>query len=192
MTRRELREQIGFIRREQPRKLTEEKSREIEAKLFSLQEFTDAQTVSFYVAKKADGEVDTEHMIKSSLKMRKRILVPITDKTNRRLIFSELRDYDSELIPGTFSIPEPKSECQRTVPPRDTDLVIVPGIVFDLRGYRLGYGLGYYDRFLSSLKEETPMVGLAFEFQIVNEVPAEDQDIPVNKIVTEQRVICCR
>lgn len=192
MTRRKLREQIGLIRREQSRKLVEKKSREIQVRLFSLPEFTGAQTASFYIAKKADGEVETEHMIKSSLRMQKRILVPITDKANRRLIFSELRNYDLELIPGTFAIPEPKSEYQRIVSPSDTDLVIVPGIVFDLRGYRLGYGLGYYDRFLSDLKKEIPTVGLAFEFQIVNEIPAEDQDIPVHKIVTEQRVICCQ
>ena len=71
-------------------------------------------------------------------------------------------------------------------------MVVVPGIVFDMRGYRLGYGFGYYDRFLSSLRKETPTIGLAFEFQIVGKIPVGDQDIPVRKIVTEQRVICCR
>ncbi len=192
MNRAKLREQIRLMRREQPRKLVESKSKQIQARLLSLREFLEAETVSFYAAKRADGEVETEDMIKSSLKKKKRVLVPITDKENRRLIFSELRDYDLELVPGTFEIPEPKSEYRRIVSPSHTDLVVVPGIVFDMRGYRLGYGFGYYDRFLSSLRKETPTIGLAFEFQIVGKIPVGDQDIPVRKIVTEQRVICCR
>ncbi len=187
-----MREQIRQARRQQPRELVEKKSREIKTRLFSLREFIDGQTITFYAAKKSDGEVETENMIKDSLKAGKRVLIPITDKDNRKLVFSELRDYDAELGPGTFGIPEPKSEYIRIMPPNQTDLVTVPGVVFNLKGYRLGYGFGYYDRFLSSLNTETKTIGLAFEFQIVNEIPIEKYDIPVHKIITEQRVISCK
>jgi len=144
------------------------------------------------VAKKSDGEVETEQMIRDFLEIGKKILIPITDKPHRRLIFSELRDYDAELTLGTFNIQEPKREYRRIIPPNQTALVTVPGIVFDLRGYRLGYGFGYYDRFLSSLNVETPTIGLAFEFQIENKVPIENHDIPVHRIITEKRVIDCK
>jgi 5-formyltetrahydrofolate cyclo-ligase len=189
LNRQELREKIRTVRREQAKKLVLEKSRRIQERLFTLQEFLNSRTITFYVAKKTDGEVETEQMIKDSLRMTKRVLVPITDRPSRRLIFSELRDYEKELVPSIFEIPEPKEEYRRIVPPENTDLVIVPGIVFDLRGYRLGYGFGYYDRFLSTLSPETPTVGLAFEFQIVEVLPIEKQDVPVHKIITEERVI---
>ncbi len=192
MNRDELREKIRTVRREQTKELVLEKSRRIQERLFALQEFLNSRTITFYVAKKADGEVDTEQMIKDSLRMSKRVLVPITDKPSRRLIFSELRDYEKELTLGIFDIPEPRGEYRRIVPPQDTDLVIVPGIVFESRGYRLGFGFGYYDRFLSTLSPQIPTVGLAFEFQIVEVLPIEKQDVPVHKIITEERVILCQ
>ncbi len=192
MSRKETRERIRDLRRKQTRELIDEKSKRMQSRLFSLQEFKNARTVTFYIAKKSDGEAETEFMVKDSLQMKKRVLVPITDRENRRLIFSELNDYDKELMPGVFDIPEPKKEYRRVFPPEDTDLVVVPGIVFDTRGYRLGYGFGYYDRFLSSLGKDTPTIGLAFEFQIVERIQAEPQDIPVHKITTEDRIINCR
>jgi len=192
VAREELREEIRRKRQRQPRDLIEEKSREIKNRLFSLNEYWKAEIVTFYVAKKSDGEVDTEEMIRETLKTKKKVLVPITDRKHRRLLFSELRDYDKELGLGIFGIPEPKEAYRRIVSPEFTDLVIVPGIVFDVRGYRLGYGFGYYDRFLSSLEPETPTVGLAFELQIVDRIPEERHDIPVQRIVTERREIDTR
>ncbi len=192
MNREELREKVKTVRGGQTEERVLEKSRRIQERLFALQEFLNSRTVTFYVAKNVDGEVETEQMIRDSLRISKRVLVPITGKPSRRLIFSELRDYEEELTPGIFDIPEPREEYRRIVPLEITDLVIVPGIVFDSRGYRLGYGFGYYDRFLSMLGPETPTVGLAFEFQVVEVLPAEEHDIPVHKIITEERVILCQ
>lgn len=192
MNREELREKVRTVRRGQTEEQTLEKSRRIQERLFTLQEFLNSRTVTFYVAKKVEGEVETKQMIRDSLRMTKRVLVPITDRPSRRLIFSELRDYEEELAPGIFDIPEPREEYRRIVPSENTDLVVVPGIVFDSRGYRLGYGFGYYDRFLYMLSPETPTVGLAFEFQIVEEIPTEEHDIPVHKIITEKREILCQ
>jgi 5-formyltetrahydrofolate cyclo-ligase len=68
------------------------------------------------------------------------------------------------------------------------DLLIIPGIAFDLQGNRIGYGKGYYDRFLFSRKAKC-IIGLAYEIQIINEIPNNDHDIPVNIIITEKRTI---
>jgi 5-formyltetrahydrofolate cyclo-ligase len=192
VNRRELREKIGTLRKEQTKDQVLEKSKRVKERLFTLRKFLNSRKVTFYVSKKIDGEVDTEQMIRDSIHMMKRVLVPITNKPSRRLIFSELKDYDKELESGVFGIPEPKEKYRRIVPPEDTDLVIVPGIVFDLRGYRLGYGFGYYDRFLSMLNPDTPTIGLAFEFQVVEAIPNEEHDIPVHLIITEEKVIFCK
>jgi len=76
----------------------------------------------------------------------------------------------------------------------DIDLVIVPGVVFDKSGHRIGYGHGYYDRFLDNLEKinkNAVKVGLAYDFQIADKVPIEKHDVPVDKIVTEKRIIRC-
>jgi len=70
-------------------------------------------------------------------------------------------------------------------------LVIVPGIAFDKKGYRIGYGHGYYDRFLKILKKDVKKIGLAFEIQVVDEIPEEEHDVPVDIVVTEKRVLKC-
>jgi 5-formyltetrahydrofolate cyclo-ligase len=168
------------------------KSARIKKLLFGLSEFTMAKTIAFYVAKQAGREVETEEMIKESLMAGKRVLVPIVDKAARKIFFSELRDYDSELAPGEFDILEPKPSYRRLVPATESDLMIVPALVFDLQGHRLGYGGGYYDRLLrelASIKPSLPFVGLAYELQVVDKLPKTSRDVPVNILVTEKRVL---
>lgn len=192
MNREKIREKIKLLRKSQTREEVNKKSKTIQEKLFSLPEFKNARTVAFYVAIKKNCEVETEQMIKDSLKMGKRILVPIADTTNKILIFSELRDYDKELEIGSFGILEPKREYRRIINPKEIDMIVVPGYAFDTRGYRFGYGFGYYDRFLTLLKKDIPKVGLVFEFQIVNTISNQQHDIPVDKIITEEKVIDCK
>jgi len=95
----------------------------------------------------------------------------------------------NELEPGAFNILEPKKEFFRPVSPDDIDLVIIPGVAFDKDGDRIGYGMGFYDRFLRSMKKNIPVVALAYEFQIVDDIPVDDTDVTVHKIITEERII---
>lgn len=171
--------------------LTEEemklKSELIQKRLFNLPEFKKAKTILFYVSTR--NEVKTERMIKSALKQGKRVVIPLSDMKERKLILSELKDFDNELEGGTFNILEPKKEFFRLVSPEEIDFIIVPGIAFDKDGDRIGYGMGFYDKFLSSLKKHVHTVGLAYEFQIVNDIPIHDKDVTVDKVVTEKRII---
>ncbi len=186
------REKFKSLRMRLSRKEVLTKSARIKKLLFGLSEFTKAKTIAFYVAKQANREVETEEMIKESLMAGKRVLVPIVDKAARKIFFSELRDYDSELAPGAFDIPEPKPSYRRLVPATKSDLMIVPALVFDLQGHRLGYGGGYYDRLLrelASIKPSLPFVGLAYELQVVDKLPKTSRDVPVNILVTEKRVL---
>ena len=186
------REKFKSLRMRLSREEVLTKSARIKKLLFGLSEFTRAKTIAFYVAKQASREVETEEIIKESLTAGKRVLVPIVDKAAGKIFFSELQDYDSELAPGAFDILEPKPSCRRLVPATESDLMIVPALVFDLQGHRLGYGGGYYDRLLrelASIKPSLPFVGLAYELQVVDKLPKTSRDVPVNILVTEKRVL---
>jgi len=188
--KREAREKVSALRKKISKEEALAKSTQIQKSLFSLAEFQGAKTILFYVAK--GNEVQTERMIKDSLKLGKCVLVPIANKESRELLLSELRDFDAELEPGTFGILEPKSACRRMTPSTRVNLVVVPGVAFDSKCRRLGRGKGCYDAFLRSvshLKPKVPFIGLAYEFQVLEDVPHGLNDVRVHKIVTEKRVI---
>lgn len=162
----------------------EEKEKKVEIlkeKLFSLNEFKKAKCVMFYVSK--HYEVDTHEMIDESIAMGKKVVVPITLKEEKTLKPSELRDREKELIKGHYGIHQPREKHIRPVPLEEVDLMVVPGLAFDRSGHRLGHGGGYYDRFLEKAPPAIFTVGLAFDFQVVDELPKHVTDIPVKKIL---------
>jgi 5-formyltetrahydrofolate cyclo-ligase len=187
MRKEDIRKKILSLRDSITEEEMNSKSEKIREKLFNLPEFKKAKVILFYVSK--GSEVKTEGMIKLALKSGKRVVVPISDVKQKKLILSELKDFDKELEPGTFKILEPKKEFFRPISPDNIDFIIVPGIAFDKNGNRIGYGMGFYDKFLSSLKKHIPVIGLAYEFQVVDNIPATDKDVTVDKILTEKRVI---
>jgi 5-formyltetrahydrofolate cyclo-ligase len=163
------------------RKDKERKVEELKKKLFSLEEFKKAKCVMFYVSK--DYEVDTHKMIDESIAMGKKVVVPITLKEEKTLKPSELKDREKELIKGHYGVHQPREKHIRPVSPEKVELMIVPGIAFDKSGHRLGHGEGYYDRFLEKVPSDVFTVGLAFDFQVVDELPRQDTDIPVDKVI---------
>lgn len=96
-----------------------------------------------------------------------------------------------ELRPGKFNILEPVGETVLTWEGLERSVLFVPGLAFDLEGNRLGRGLGCYDRLLASVGKETATVGLAYEFQIMSELPVDDWDRKVHSIITQKRIIRC-
>ena len=162
-----------------------EKSELIKNRLFEMNEFQQASSILFYVS--YDNEVYTHDMIKESMALGKNVIVPKSDKKNRKLILSKLDNW-ADLVKGAYGILEPKKINQISVD--EIDLIIVPGVGFDGQGRRIGHGKGYYDNLLSNSKNALH-IGLAFEFQIVEEIPTEAHDIPMQRIVTEKRVINC-
>lgn len=165
------------------------KSREIAKRLLASPEFTAAQTVHFYLATAV--EVQTEEMIREALRMKKRVVVPVVQPESKLLTLSELIDLQpSQLQPGPYGISEPRPPYQRRVDPKEVELWVVPGVAFDATGNRLGFGGGYYDRLLSVAKGKK--IGVAFEFQVVDRLPIEETDHPVDLIMTEARTIYSR
>jgi 5-formyltetrahydrofolate cyclo-ligase len=162
------------------------KSELIKNRLFQIDEFKITKNILFYVS--YNGEVFTHNAIKEAL-IDKKVVVPISKKEDYSLILSKLDSFE-DLQEGQYSILEPKKERTKEISTDKIDLAIVPGIAFDLNGNRIGYGKGYYDRLLKNIK--APIIGLAYEFQIIKKIPIDDYDKQVDIIITEKRVIKCK
>jgi 5-formyltetrahydrofolate cyclo-ligase len=180
-----LRKEIKEKRIKQTKEENRKKSKEIKEKLFSLKQYKDAKTILFYVS--YNGEVFTHEMIKEALK-EKKVVVPITNKKYYSLILSELKNWN-DLKEGSYGILEPEEDCIKKVSIDENYLIIVPGVAFDCKGNRLGHGKGYYDRLLKDTN--APIIALAFEFQIMEKIPTDEHDKPVDIIITEKRIVKC-
>ncbi len=159
-----------------------EKSRKIEANLFNLEQYKKSKTIMFFVS--FNSEAYTHDMIRKSLKD-KTVVVPKV--VHHEIEPSVIIDFDN-LISGKFGILEPIDVIK--IAYKNIDLVLVPGIAFDKEGHRIGYGFGYYDRFLRKVPKAIK-IGLAFDFQVADKIPREEHDAPVDLIVTDERVIEC-
>ena len=158
------------------------KSLIIEEKLFNLEPFKKAALVCFYVS--TPVEVDTASMIDRALRAGKRILVPrINDGGSLQLY--EIKDRQGDLEKGAFGIMEPLPSRTRLADAKEMGCVITPGVAFDRTNHRLGRGKGFYDRFLAGLGPGVAKIGIAFSFQIVEEVPRAGHDVRLDVILTD-------
>lgn len=164
-----------------------EKSRRIKNQLFSMDEFQDAETILFYVS--YDNEVNTHEMIQESLRLKKRLAVPVTNVKTQTILCSTLIKWD-DLSVGAYNILEPCKNRVEQIALESIDVMILPGIAFDCEGNRIGHGKGYYDRLLQE-HHHAHRFGLAFELQIVKKIPTDRHDKKVEKIITEARIIDC-
>ena len=173
-----------------PVEICQEKSRQISNRLLTSPEFKAARVIQCYLANAT--EVQTTWVIQEALRLKKRVVAPVIHSNNRLLSLSELADLNpNRLQPGPFGILQPRVPSLREVRASEVDLWIVPGVGFDEEGNRLGFGGGYYDRSLADRRGEA--IGLAFDFQMVEKsLPVEENDRPVDQIITESRTIFCR
>ena len=163
-------------------------SQAIAERLYGLDAYRDADTVHLYIGA-VEGEVATRNIAEETLARGKRVLCPRVERRPNRLESFEIRSLD-ELAESAHGLWEPDPARARRADDGEIDLVIVPGIVFDRRGRRIGFGAGFYDRFLAGF--QSPRVALAFSLQVVAKVPHTDRDVPVDWIVTEEETIECR
>lgn len=152
--------------------------------LFSQDAFRRASSVALYFP--ANGEVDTREIFEKCAELGKKAFFPRTRGSG--LVFLRTRSLD-ELRPGAFGIAEPPEDAE-PADARGPDLVLVPGIAFDASGNRVGYGKGFYDRFLKDVPRRGRFA-LAYRFQVLGSVPSLETDIKVGSIVTETGVTDC-
>lgn len=162
-------------------------SKKIIDKIFNSEAYKNSKTIMTFIS--FSDEVDTHDFIKKAIEDGKKIVVPITYPKTKALKPSWVKDFD-ELEPGFYDILAPKKEYERFIDSKEIDLIIVPGVAFRKDGYRVGYGGGYYDRFLSKLPN-TPKIAIGFNIQVVEDLPTDNFDIPVDYIYTERNIINC-
>lgn len=181
-----LRRRILQLRNQQTPAEVRAKSLRITETVTGLPEYRKARVIASYVDK--GSEVRTRPIIRKALASRKSILVPIVNKESRNLLYSEIKGLH-ELAPGAYDIPEPKREHRRLRDLETAGVVFVPGIAWDLDGYRLGWGKGYFDTVLKRLPDRSVAIGLGFDLQVVERVPRAQFDLPVDMLITESRVV---
>ena len=184
MDKDKIRDSIFKKRNELEKKEVIEKGNIVKEKLSSLEEYKKAKTVMFFLS--FGKEVYTYDMVKEALgDKNKKVIVPKIKEFE--IIPCSIKEF-LELAPGAYRILEPVEvkEANR----EEIDIVLVPGIAFDQKGYRIGFGKGYYDRFLKGLK--ALKIGLCMDFQVVNEISHREWDVPMDVIITEKEVIKIR
>ena len=183
--KKKIREEAHARRNEQPDK--DALSQQICAAFVALPEYAAARTVMYYVDVRS--EVRTRHYLQTALTHGKRIVVPYCVEKELELFLLEQMD---ELAIGMYKILEPKAELRslvaKRIEPKELDLIMVPGVAFDRRGARMGHGFGYYDKLLQHARPDAPLVALAFECQLFDEIPTAAHDIFMDKIITEKAV----
>jgi len=158
------------------------RSGSVRAQLWLLPEFQAAGRVFAYVSAK-DNEVETHAIITALLEEGREVACPCT-APDRTIAWRQIESL-ADLSPARYGIPEPRADCPMLWPD-SSSVVLVPGIAFARNGERIGYGAGYFDRFLA----DSPgiSIGLGYDFQIVDRIPTEPHDVPVKIVATESTI----
>ena len=182
--KKELRKKFLTVRKNMPPQERDEKSRVICSRLMDSDHFKKAGAVMMYVNRGA--EVQTRSAIEEILRMGKRVMLPYCQRELRTLGIGEITDLEKDLIEADNKIPEPRKELRDHFFRSDLQLIVCPGVGFDIYGGRLGRGAAYYDNFLREIKNRIPIFALAFDCQIQNEnLPFSYSDVPMDQIITE-------
>lgn len=165
-----------------------EKSVSVMNNFLGLPELQQWTTLFMYVNFRS--EVETVELIMGLLRQQgMRVAVPLVDASAVSMIPLLIEDPEKDLAPGYYNIPEPDPRKSLRLKAIEIDAAIIPGSVFDIHGGRLGYGGGYYDRFLANDAPQARRIGFAFELQLVDKVPLEPHDQPLDILITEKRIV---
>lgn len=177
--------QLALKRRDAiPQPVRRIKDAAIRQRLLELPEYQAATNILMFASFRS--EVDTLGIIRAALAEKKTVTLPLTDPDTRTLSVYAITSID-ELVEGFKGIPEPP-----VTDPRDaalSDIILMPGAAFDAQGGRIGYGMGCYDKLLAAFLSKPLLLALAYEEQLVPEVPLEGHDVRVDIIVTDKRII---
>lgn len=181
MKKQELRNKIKALRKSLTKQQILKKSDIIYNKLFELKEINSAKTVMVYIS--SFNEVRTDKIIKKLLDGGKKVCAPITDKKTKT-IRAYYFDSTDDFVKGAYGILEPPRIFAADV--SQIDVAIIPGVAFDKCGNRMGFGEGYYDRFLSQFKGTK--IGIGYKFQCEYNIECDEYDIPMDYIINEEEI----
>jgi 5-formyltetrahydrofolate cyclo-ligase len=167
-----------------------DRSRQAARRLVELPELAGARAVAGFVAIRS--EIDPAEALAEVGRRGGTVVYPRVSAGQPRLRFHWVARPD-DLRPGAYGILEPEDSCPE-VPPQELDVILLPGLAFDAAGRRLGYGGGYYDEVGGLVRREGKalLVGLGFDFQVVDRCPAGDGDVTIDGVVTDAQMVRCR
>ncbi|MBU1399240.1 MAG: 5-formyltetrahydrofolate cyclo-ligase [Proteobacteria bacterium] len=164
-----------------------EKTKRIEKRLFEFANFIEAKTSLLYI--NSGYEVVTKDILKRCFDYNKTVVLPSFNVGMQKIYLLKVDNLKTGLKRGENGILEPDTSKCKIVPIQFIDIAIIPGFAFDEKGGRIGSGDGFYDRLIPMLPVTTRKVGLAYESQIIQQVPMESHDKHVDIIITENRII---
>jgi 5-formyltetrahydrofolate cyclo-ligase len=183
----QIREEISQNFSELSAKEIAEKTNAIENRLFDFANFLESKITLLYVNN--EHEVPTDNILKRAYDYNKIVVLPAYNTENFEMALKKVDDLEKDLLAGPRDILQPDESRCKDVPTDKIDIAIIPAVALDEKGGRIGSGKGYYDRLIPRLAITTRKVALAFEAQIVPQVPIESHDKHVDIIITENRVI---
>ncbi len=186
-TKSEIRKNIAKILAKLSNSEIAEKARGIENRLFEFANFLESNIVLLYLNN--GGGVMTKETIKKCFDQNKIVVLPAYNPEKHEMKLMKIKNPDTDLILGPKGILQPDAGRCKNVPVESIDIAIIPGVALDEKGGRIGTGDGYYDRLIPKLSITTRKVALAFEDQIIPQVPMESHDKHVDIIITEKRII---
>lgn len=163
------------------------KQKAVEERLFDFANFIESKIALLYLPRRC--EIDTLNIIKKSLKKGKKIVLPLVDRHNNKTTLYKVENMKDDLKMGPNDYLEPDSDRCKAVPPEHIDIAIVPGLAFDEKGGRIGIEDNFYDKFIARLPVTTRKVAIAFEDQVISQVPADSRSKYIDIIVTDKRTI---
>lgn len=190
MTKQEIRKLMGEKRNQLSDQLKLKMDLKIHDRLFNLKEYRECSYLFTYFSFKT--EPDTIDIIRRALSEKKRLYLPRVE--GRAMNFYEIRDFSS-LKRSRFGIYEPDESHEicygaASITDKDIKLMLLPGLAFDLMGNRIGYGAGYYDRYLSEHAEDCfILAALSYDFQVLERIDAMEYDIRTDLIITPNRLL---
>lgn len=185
-TKQQLRDEMLTRLKEIDEKQYEQWSNEIAKKLFSHESWMMSETIAIVISRKP--EVNTKRIIEYAWELGKRVVVPKCHPKTKTMTFHAITTFD-QLEVVYYGLKEPILTETVEVTKNEIDLMIVPGLIFMKNGYRLGFGGGYYDRYLANYRGKK--LALAFDIQLAEYLPIESYDIPVDTIITNKEVLTC-
>ncbi|MCF6247340.1 MAG: 5-formyltetrahydrofolate cyclo-ligase [Desulfobacula sp.] len=164
-----------------------EKFNRIEHKLFEFANFMEAQLAFLYTPMAT--EIPTEGIIKKALQIEKGVALPVFTDAKNAINLYKISNFKKDLVKGDNDILEPNVEKCKKINLTEVDIAIIPGLAFDDKGGRIGFGNNYYTKLITKLPETCRKVSLAYEDQVVDQIQMESRKFTVDIIITDQRVI---
>ena len=187
----QVRREIRTLRRQLSPQTLQQRSRQLQRLTGNFKPFRHSRRIAFYIA--ANGEIDPEPLMQLAFKAGKRVYLPkLRQRPSGGLWFASYRPGD-RVVYNRYGIPEPVMHHRRIVMPWSLDMAFVPLVAFDMSGNRLGMGGGFYDRTFAFKRRRNhwrgpKLIGLAHEFQRVDQLPIQAWDIPLDAVITERAI----